>query len=71
VIVPKGAVASREGRDVVFVVQAGRVERRAVTVASTVGTDTTLAAGLAANERIVVDPPAEIADGVRVEEKKL
>lgn len=71
VIVPKGAVASREGRDVVFVVQAGRVERRAVTVASTVGTDTTLSTGLAANERIVVDPPAEIADGVRVEEKKL
>ncbi|MBI5689712.1 MAG: efflux RND transporter periplasmic adaptor subunit [Verrucomicrobia bacterium] len=70
VIVPRGAVTSRDGRDVVFVVQNGRVERRAVTVGSTVGTDTTLTAGLAARERIVVDPTAEITDGVRVEEKK-
>ncbi|MBI5768099.1 MAG: efflux RND transporter periplasmic adaptor subunit [Verrucomicrobia bacterium] len=71
VIVPKGAVASRDGRDVVFLVQNGRVERRAVTVAGTVGADTTLSAGLGTGDRVVVDPTAEIADGVRVEEKKL
>ena len=70
VVVPKAAVVSREGRDVVFVVQNGRAERRAVTVASALGGDSTLSAGVAAGERVVVEAPPEIADGTPVEEKK-
>jgi len=71
VLVPKGAVQSRDGRDVVFVVQNGRAERRAVTVIETQNDDSELNAGVAAGENVVVDPPAGLADGTPVREKKL
>ncbi len=71
VLVPKGAVQSRDGRDVVFVVQNGRAERRAVTVIETQNDDSELNAGVAAGESVVVDPPAGLADGTPVREKKL
>ncbi len=71
VLVPKGAVQSRDGRDVVFVVRNGRAERRAVTVIETQNDDSELNAGVAAGENVVVDPPAGLADGTPVREKKL
>jgi RND family efflux transporter MFP subunit len=71
VLVPKGAVQSRDGRDVVFVVQHGRVERRAVTVIDTQGDDSVLSAGVSAGESVVVDPPAGLIDGTAVRARKL
>lgn len=70
VMVPKTAVQSQEGRDVVFVVQNGRAERRAVTVSSTGGDEAVIGAGIAAEERVVVDSPAGLSDGAAVKEKK-
>lgn len=70
VIVPKSAVVAQEGRDVIFVVQHGRAERRAVTVAAARGGDATLAAGVAAGERVVASPPAGLADGAAIVEKQ-
>lgn len=71
VIVPKGAVRSQDGRDVVFVVRDGHAERRAITVTGTQNGDSTIGSGLAAGEKIVVESPVELADGARVMEKKL
>jgi RND family efflux transporter MFP subunit len=71
VMVPKTAVQSQEGRDVVFVVQNGRAERRAVTVSSTGGDEAVIGAGIATGERVVVDSPAGLSDGAAVKEKKL
>jgi RND family efflux transporter MFP subunit len=71
VMVPKTAVQSQEGRDVVFVVQNGRAERRAVTVSSTGGDEAVIGAGIAAGERVVVDSPAGLSDGAAIKEKKL
>jgi len=71
VIIPKNAVLSRDGRDVVFVVQHGRAERRAVTVTDTQGDDSVLSAGVAAGEKVVVGAPANLQDGAAVKEKKL
>jgi HlyD family secretion protein len=71
VMVPKTAVQSQEGRDVVFVVQNGRAERRAVTVSSTAGDEAVIGADIAAGERVVVDSPAGLSDGAAVKEKKL
>jgi HlyD family secretion protein len=70
VIVPKGAVVSRDGRDVVFVLQNGRAERRAVAVGSVEDEDAVLGSGLTAGERVIVDPPATLTDGVAVRETK-
>lgn len=71
VIVPKGAVRSRDGRDVVFVIRDDRTERRAITVTGTQNGDSTIGAGVSAGERIVIDGPDDLADGARVVEKKL
>ena len=71
VIVPKGALRNADGHDVIFVVQNGRAERRAITVLRTVGEDATLSAGVSADERVVVEAPAMLADGAPVEERKL
>lgn len=68
VVVPKSALLSRDGRDVVFVVQGGRAERRAVTVARAMGEEATLSAGVAAGERIIIEAPASLADGSGVKE---
>ena len=70
VIVPKIAVRSLEGHDIVFVVQNGRAERRAVTVSETQNDDDVLSAGVSAGEKVIVDSPAALKDGVAVKEKK-
>jgi len=64
-------VQSRDGRDVVFVVQHGRAERRAVTVIDTQGDDSVLSAGVSAGESVVADPPAGLTDGMPVRARKL
>jgi RND family efflux transporter MFP subunit len=71
VLVPKSAVQSRDGQDVVFVVQHGRAERRAVTVIDTQGDDSVLSAGVSAGESVVADPPAGLIDGMPVRARKL
>jgi HlyD family secretion protein len=71
VLIPKSAVLNRDGRDVVFVVQSGRAERRAVTVIDTQGDDSVLSAGVSAGENVVADPPTGLADGMAVKAKKL
>ena len=71
VVIPKAAVRSQDGHDVVFVIQGGQAERRAVTLAGTQDGDVVVSAGVAAGERIVLDPPAALADGLAVAEKNL
>ena len=71
VLVPKNSVLNRDGRDVVFVVRDGHAERRAVTVSDTQNDDSALSAGVAGGEKVVVDAPADLKDGMAVKEKKL
>jgi RND family efflux transporter MFP subunit len=70
VLVPKNALQSQDGHDVVFAVQNGRAQRRAVTVRDTQGEDAVLSAGVTAGERVIVDLPAGLKDGAAVKEKK-
>ncbi len=71
VLVPKTAVLNRDGHDVVFVVRDGRAERRAVTVSDTQNDDSALSAGVADGEKVIVDAPSDLKDGMAVKEKKL
>lgn len=71
VVVPKNAVVSRDNRDVVFVINNGRAERRAVTVTETQGDDSVLSAGVSAGETMVVNAPASLQDGMAVKVKSL
>ncbi len=56
------------GRDVVFVVSNGTVERRAVTIGSENRNEVVIVSGLSPGERIVVEGPADLADGDTVTE---
>lgn len=71
VIIPKNAVQNRDGRDLVFVIQRDRAERRAVTLAGAMAGDVTLSAGVSAGEKVVLDAPADLADGAAVKERNL
>jgi len=67
VTVPRAAVRKDGGRDVVFVVMDGSVERRAVTVGGSPEPDVVeILAGVSGGERVVVEGPAELTDGQRV-----
>lgn len=71
VIIPKNAVQNRDGRDLVFVIQRDRAERRAVTLAGAMAGDVMISAGVSAGEKVVLDAPADLADGAAVKERNL
>lgn len=70
VAVPKSALQQADGRDVVWVVQNQRAERRAVTVSLTTTDEVMLTAGVAAGERVVVKSPGGLSTGAKVKETK-
>ncbi len=65
-LIPAGAARSQDGQDILYVVRGDLVERRAVRLGTAVGSQVDIVAGLTAGERIVVDGPADLADGDRV-----
>lgn len=66
--IPAEAVAERDGGDVAFTVDAdGRVQQQAVELGETVGGQREVLSGLSAADRVVIDPPAGLADGDRVQ----
>lgn len=65
-LVPKSAIRTANGGQVVFVVREGQLERRAVKLGSDEGELVEVLAGLDAGERVVVEGPAELRDGARV-----
>ncbi len=68
IVVPQSAVRRADGRDIAWVVKDGRLERRAVTVQSSQGQETTLAAGVNAGEKVVSEGPVDLTEGTRVTE---
>ena len=64
--VPKTAIRSADGKSIVFVMHDDRVERRAVSVGSTIGDSTEVLSGVSAGERVVVDGPQTLKDGDKV-----
>jgi len=65
-LVPKGAVKTDNGTSYVFLVQQTTVERRAVKTGGTDGDRIEVTAGLKGGDRVVVSPPPELAEGVKI-----
>lgn len=61
--VPADAVVSRDGKDLAFVVRDGRASRREVSADAARDGLRRIQRGLAAGERVVLSPPAELVDG--------
>jgi membrane fusion protein (multidrug efflux system) len=69
VAIPPTGLRRDNGRDIVFVVgNDGTVERRAVNVESQNDNEVIITSGIASGERIVVEGPANLADGDTVTE---
>jgi RND family efflux transporter MFP subunit len=67
VLVPPQAVVQRDGKGVVFVVDGGKVQQRAVApAAQDFGAMKLVPEGLKAGERVVVSPPPALQDGASV-----
>jgi RND family efflux transporter MFP subunit len=66
VLVPAEAVREEGEASVVFVLAGETVERRAVALGGESAGRREVLSGLRPGERVVLDPPAELADGVRV-----
>jgi RND family efflux transporter MFP subunit len=69
-LIPPDAVRDDNARKIVLIVKDGHLERRAVTVGGTRGTDLEILAGLNAGDSVVVKGPANLRDGQAVEIKK-
>jgi RND family efflux transporter MFP subunit len=65
-LVPEASVRSEGGREYVFVLSGETVERRAVSLGGSAEARREVVAGLRDGERVVIDPPAGLADGSRV-----
>jgi RND family efflux transporter MFP subunit len=70
VAVPEQALRQADGRDVVFVMDGERVERRAVAVAERREGRVFIESGLNPGERVVTAGPADLADGATVKERQ-
>jgi RND family efflux transporter MFP subunit len=70
VTIPKTAIQRQEGRDMVLVLQNHRAERRTVTVSSIGSDEAVISAGLSAGEKVIINAPSTIKDGVDVKEAK-
>ncbi|MBI5720605.1 MAG: efflux RND transporter periplasmic adaptor subunit [Burkholderiales bacterium] len=67
VVVPAQALATRDGRTVVFVVADGRARQRELKAVADAGAAfKRVPEGLRAGERVVLSPPAELRDGAAV-----
>jgi RND family efflux transporter MFP subunit len=71
-VVPKDAVLRAGSTTVVYVlnVRNETVERRAVAVGGSSGDTVEVLSGVRSGDRVVVDPPADLADGSRVRVKE-
>ncbi|MFP7722993.1 efflux RND transporter periplasmic adaptor subunit [Lysobacter sp. A3-1-A15] len=63
VLVPATSIVTRDGSQVAFVVDGDAVQRREVAVGRTLGDDREVTEGLAGGDTLVLDPPADLADG--------
>ena len=70
VLIPATALREENGRNYVYLVKSGVVERRAVTSGGKRGEEILVTAGLAGNETVIIGGVDGLADGSRVEETK-
>ncbi len=69
-LVPQSAIHDDAGKKVVFLVKDDKLERRAVTVGETRGSDVEIMAGLVVGDTVVASGPTDLRDGQSVAVKK-
>jgi RND family efflux transporter MFP subunit len=69
--VPKNAIVSQDGKDILFVVENNHAVRREVTITSAQNDDDVVGSGAYSGEKVILDPPADLKDGAAVREKNI
>ena len=69
--IPKAALRSENGSDLVFVLKDNRASRRAIKVNGRDGDRVILLSGVAAGERVIVRGPENLSDGQNVKAVQL
>ena len=69
-MIPAGAVRDEQGKKIVFLVKDDQLERRAVTVGNTRGSDAEILAGLDGRRYGSREGPRDLHDGEAVQIKK-
>ena len=69
VLVPQNAVKERDGKQYVFLLGDGVVERRAVAMAGERGKDILVTSGIVGGDRVILNAPPGLVEGVRAKEK--
>jgi HlyD family secretion protein len=68
--VPKAAIRKDDGRDIVFVLKDGRIERRAVTIGAESNGEFPILSNLVGGDKVIIEGPQDLKDGDPVKEKK-
>ena len=71
IVLPRRAIRTDGNTEVVFVVAAGGVERRAVKLGDTSEDEVFVLSGLSPGELVVLEGPADLKDGDQVKEQSL
>ncbi len=69
-VVPTTAITQRNGSDVIFIFEDGEVRMTAVKAGTPFADGRELETPIPAGTKVVLDPPADLADGQKVKEKK-
>jgi len=69
-VIPSAAVKEQGGRNVVFLVADGSVERRAVTLGDENDDEVTVLAGVNSREKVISPVPDDLKPGIKVKEKQ-
>ena len=69
-IIPKSAVRSDAGKQIVYLVRDQKLERRAVSLGAERGSDVEILAGLAPGDKLVVSGAEKLHEGQAVEVKQ-
>jgi hypothetical protein len=65
VLVPASSLVQRDGKSAVFAIEGDTARLHVVTTGPSMG-DSRLVEGIAADTRVVRDPPADLTDGARI-----
>ena len=68
VVVPRGALIKKDGREYVLLLVNGQVERRAIATAGERGKEILVTSGLSGGDKVIINAPAGLEAGARVKE---
>ena len=69
-VVLRRALQESNGHTYVWLVKSNGLERRAIQVVASVGEEAQVLAGLSAGDRVVLDPPMNLVEGMSVKEAR-